>query len=85
MSERAAVGMARVVRAPYPDPTDPAGKRVWVDFQAERRLQRPVTLAELKADPGFATSPLVRISRLSVMPLETRSWRPSSGSPSSQG
>ena len=61
---------ARVVRAPYPDPTDPAGKRVWVDFQAERRLNRPVTLAELKADPGFATSPLIRISRLSVMPLE---------------
>ena len=70
MSERAAVGVARVVRAPYPDPTDPAGKRVWVDFQAERRLQRPVTLAELKADPGFAMSPLIRISRLSVMPLE---------------
>jgi predicted RNA-binding protein with PUA-like domain len=70
MGERAAVGMARVVRAPYPDPTDPAGKRVWVDFQAERRLGRPVTLAELKADPGFATSPLVRMSRLSVLPLD---------------
>jgi predicted RNA-binding protein with PUA-like domain len=70
MSERAAVGVARVVRAPYPDPTDPAGKRVWVDFQAERRLGRPVTLAELKADPGFATSPLVRMSRLSVLPLD---------------
>lgn len=70
MTERAAVGLARVVKAPYPDPTDPAGKRVWVDFQAERRLERPVTLAQLKAEPGFATSPLIRISRLSVMPLE---------------
>ena len=70
MTERAAIGLARVVRAPYPDPTDPAGKRVWVDFQAERRLKKPVTLAQLKAEPGFATSPLIRISRLSVMPLE---------------
>jgi predicted RNA-binding protein with PUA-like domain len=69
-SDKAAIGIARVVKAPYPDPTDPAGKRVWVDFQAERKLGRPVTLAELKADPGFATSPLIRISRLSVMPLE---------------
>ena len=40
MSERAAIGLARVVKAPYPDPTDPAGKRVWVDFKAERRLNR---------------------------------------------
>ena len=70
MTERAAVGLATVVKAPYADPTDPAGKRVWVDFKAERPLKRPVTLAELKADPGFATSPLIRISRLSVMPLE---------------
>jgi predicted RNA-binding protein with PUA-like domain len=70
MTERAAVGIARVVKAPHADPTDPAGKRVWVDFQAERPLKRKVTLAELKAEPGFATSPLIRISRLSVMPLE---------------
>jgi predicted RNA-binding protein with PUA-like domain len=41
-----------------------------VDLQAERRLARPVALAQLKSDPSFATSPLVRISRLSVMPLE---------------
>jgi predicted RNA-binding protein with PUA-like domain len=68
--ERAAIGLARIVRDPYPDPTDPAGKRVWVDLEAERQLARPVALAQLKADPRFATSPLVRISRLSVMPLE---------------
>ena len=69
MTERAAIGVARVVRAPYPDPTDPAGKRVWVDLQAERKLERPVTLAELKAEPEFATSELIRISRLSVQKL----------------
>ena len=68
--ERAAVGLARVVRDPYPDPTDPAGKRVWVDLRAEHPLARPVALAALKADPSFAESPLVRMSRLSVMPIE---------------
>ena len=67
--ERAAIGLARVVKAPYPDPTDPAGKRVWVDLRAERRLDQVVSLAAMKADPGFAGSPLVRQSRLSVVPL----------------
>ena len=69
-SERAAVGLARVARAPYPDPTDPTGKRVWVDLRADRPLARPVPLSALKADATFAQSPLVRMARLSVMPLE---------------
>ena len=68
--DRAAVGLARVARDPYPDPTDATGRRVWVDVRAERRLARPVALAELKADASFAGSPLVRMSRLSVLPLE---------------
>ena len=69
-TDKAAIGLGRVVRAPYPDPTDERGKRVWVDVSAVRRLTRPVTLAELKADPTFATSPLVRQSRLSVVRLD---------------
>ncbi|MDP8924954.1 MAG: EVE domain-containing protein [Chloroflexota bacterium] len=68
--ERAVVGLASLAGEPYPDPTDPTGKRVWVDLRAEQRLARPIRLAELKADPTFAESPLVRMSRLSVMPLE---------------
>jgi predicted RNA-binding protein with PUA-like domain len=68
-SDKAAVGLATVVVPPYPDPTDPAGKRVWVDIRADRPLARMVTLGELKADPAFETSPLVRQSRLSVVPL----------------
>lgn len=67
--ERAAVGLAAVERSPYPDPTDPAGKRVWVDLRAGDPLPRAVSLAELKAEPAFAESPLLRMSRLSVMPL----------------
>lgn len=69
-TDKAAVGLATVVKAPYPDPTDPDGKRVWVDIRAGRPLGRLVTLAELKADPVFATSPLVRQSRLSVVRLD---------------
>ena len=69
MKERAAIGIARIVRAPYPDPTDETGRRVWVDIQAVRKLERPVTITELKAEPEFATSELVRISRLSVQKL----------------
>ena len=69
-TDKAAIGLAEVVKAPYPDPTDEAGKRVWVDIRVRRPLARPVTLAELKAEPTFATSMLVRQSRLSVVRLD---------------
>src|SRR6266545_6846293 len=69
-AERSAVGLARVVRGPYPDPTDPRGKRVWVDLRAERRFGQSVSLTTLKAEAAFAGSPLVRVPRLSVMPLD---------------
>jgi len=68
-TDKAAVGLAEVVKAGYPDPTDANGKRVWVDIAPISPLARAVTLAEMKAEPGFATSPLVRQSRLSVVPL----------------
>jgi predicted RNA-binding protein with PUA-like domain len=69
-TDKAAIGLAEVVTGPYPDPTDEAGKRVWVDVQARKALRRPVTLAELRAEPSFATSMLVRQSRLSVVRLD---------------
>ena len=69
-TDRAAIGLAEVVKGPYPDPTDETGKRVWVDIRARRPLARPVSLTELKAEPSFATSLLVRQSRLSVVRLD---------------
>jgi predicted RNA-binding protein with PUA-like domain len=69
-TDKAAVGLATVVKGPYPDPTDPDGKRVWVDVRADRPLARMVALAAMKADPAFAASPLVRQSRLSVVALD---------------
>jgi predicted RNA-binding protein with PUA-like domain len=69
-TDKAAIGLAEVVTGPYPDPIDEAGKRVWVDVEARKALRRPVTLAELRAEPSFATSMLVRQSRLSVVRLD---------------
>ncbi len=72
--ERAVVGVARAVSDPYPDPEDPSGKYVAVDIAPVERLPRPVTLAEIKADAAFRDFPLVRIARLSVMPVTDAQW-----------
>ena len=67
---REVVGVAKVARQAYPEPG--AGDRRWVavDLVPEKPLARPVSLAEIKADRALAGVPLVRQSRLSVMPLE---------------
>lgn len=65
--ETAAVGLATIARAAYPDPADPSLRIV--DVTAGRALANPVTLATLKSDPAFADSPLVRQGRLSFVPL----------------
>lgn len=70
-NEKSAVGLARVVRAPYPDPALDDAKRVVVDLAADRRLPEPVPLAAIRADPLLAQTELVRIPRLSVVPLTT--------------
>lgn len=72
--ERAAVGTARAAGAPFPDPADPAGRRVAVRLVPVARLPRPVTLDEIKRAPIFQDHPLVRIGRLSVMPIDDRQW-----------
>jgi predicted RNA-binding protein with PUA-like domain len=73
--ERRAVGLACVERGPYPDPTDPQGKRVWIDVRATEALPRAVPLSALKSSPTFAESPLLRMSRLSVVPLTAEQFR----------
>ncbi|HNU82162.1 MAG TPA: EVE domain-containing protein [Thermoanaerobaculia bacterium] len=67
--ERAAVGIARVVSDPYPDPQADDPRRVVVDLEPVRRLPVPVTLAELKADPALREFALLRNPRLSVVPV----------------
>jgi predicted RNA-binding protein with PUA-like domain len=66
----AVVGICEVAREAYPDPTTKEDGWVVVDLVPVKALKKPVTLAEVKADPALKDIPLVRQSRLSVMPLE---------------
>lgn len=72
--EKAVVGIARAANDAYPDPKDASGKLYAVDVVPVKKLARPVTLAEIKAKAFFKDFPLVRISRLSVMPVTDREW-----------
>lgn len=67
--ERAIVGLGVFASAAYPDPEADDPKLVAVDLKARRKAKRPVTLAQVKADPRFAAFALVRQGRLSVMPV----------------
>ena len=73
--DKAVVGVSQVVKAAYPDPTDASGAFVAVDFKAVRPLARPVTLAEIKADPALKDMVLVKNARLSVQPVTEAEWR----------
>ncbi|HEX7087791.1 MAG TPA: EVE domain-containing protein [Vicinamibacterales bacterium] len=73
--EKAVVGIARAAGDAYPDPKDRTGKAWVVDVVPERPLPNPVTLAAIKADPSFASFPLVRMPRLSVMPVSDAEWK----------
>lgn len=73
--ERAAVGLAEVVRAAYPDPGEKDPRLVVVDLRAGAPLARPVPLEALKGEAAFAGSPLLRQGRLSVVPLTEAQWR----------
>ena len=72
--EKAVVGICKALGDAYADPQDKSGKAAVVDVAPVRKLARPVTLAEIKADSAFKDFPLVRISRLSVMPVTDSEW-----------
>jgi predicted RNA-binding protein with PUA-like domain len=72
MSDKAVVGIMRVARGAQPDPKAPE----WVSVRVEpvRKLERPVTLAQIKAEPRLAKMELIRQSRLSVAPVRQEEW-----------
>ena len=72
--EKAVVGIAKAVADAYPDPADKAGKFHAVDVAPVHKLKQPVTLAAVKADKFFASFPLTRVPRLSVMPVSDQEW-----------
>ncbi len=74
-NEKSLVGLARIASAPYPDPAQKDDRLVVVDVEAGKALPRPVSLAEIKADPAFKDLGLVRLSRLSVVPVEPDQWK----------
>ena len=73
--EKAVVGQARAASGAYPDPAKKDPKLRVIDIQAEKPLSRPVTLAEIKADPKLKSFDLVRLPRLSVMPVSEEQWK----------
>jgi len=72
--EKAVVGIAKALSDAYPAPKDKTGRAAVVDVAPVKKLPRPVSLAEIKAKAFFKSFLLVRISRLSVMPVSDREW-----------
>ncbi len=73
--ERQIIGTAEVASDPYPNPRENDPKMMVVDLKARERLPRPITLAEIKASQAFQDFELVRMGRLSVMPVSDSRWQ----------
>jgi predicted RNA-binding protein with PUA-like domain len=73
--EKGVVGIVKVVAEAHPDSTDSTGVWQCVDVAAVKALARPVTLAEIKAEPSLKSMVLVRNSRLSVQPVLSAEWK----------
>ena len=74
VTERSIVGIVKVVKEYYPDPTDKTGRFVVVDVKATKKLKNPVSLDQIKENSGLQDIALVKQSRLSVMPLKKTEW-----------
>jgi predicted RNA-binding protein with PUA-like domain len=74
-SQRAAVGVAEISSNPYPDPKAKDDRIVVVDLKPKAKLAQAVTLDDIKADPTFAGFDLLRISRLSIVPVPPGMWK----------
>jgi predicted RNA-binding protein with PUA-like domain len=72
--EKSVVGIAKAAGDAYPDPADATGALYAVDVAPVRKLKTAVSLAAIKADKAFANLPLVRMPRLSVMPVSDAEW-----------
>ena len=74
VTERSIVGIVKVVKEYYSDPTDKTGRFVVVDVKATKKLKNPVSLDEIKQNSKLKDIALVKQSRLSVMPLKKTEW-----------
>jgi predicted RNA-binding protein with PUA-like domain len=71
----AVVGIAEITKTAYPDPSDKSGKFVMVDLKPVMPMKEPVTLAAIKGEPKLKDIALVRLSRLSVQPVDSAAWK----------
>jgi predicted RNA-binding protein with PUA-like domain len=69
------VGIVKVITEAYPDPTDKSKKFVAVQVRFEKKLSQPVTLENIKKTKELKDLPLIKQSRLSVMPIDTKYWK----------
>ena len=74
ITEKSIVGIVKVVKEYYPDPTDKTGRFVVVDVKATKKLKNPVSLDQIKENSKLQDIALVKQSRLSVMPLKKTEW-----------
>ena len=74
VTEKSIVGIVKVVKEYYPDPTDKTDRFVVVDVKATKKLKKPVSLDQIKENNKLKDIPLVKQSRLSVMPLKKTEW-----------
>ena len=72
--EKSVIGLAKVSKTAFPDPTADEGSWVAVELEAGKPLKKPVTLAEIKANKKLAEMKLVKLSRLSVSPVTKEEW-----------
>lgn len=73
--EKQVVGIVKVTALAHPDSTDPEGKWFCVDVAAVAPMPKPVTLADVKAEPRLKDMALVRQARLSVQPVTAEEWK----------
>ena len=74
VKEKSIIGIVKVVKEYYPDPTDKTGKFVVVDVKPIKKLNHPVALYQIKEDKKLKNIALIKQSRLSVMPLSKTEW-----------
>jgi predicted RNA-binding protein with PUA-like domain len=72
--EKSVVGIVKVVKEAHAESTDPTGQWECVDVAAVKALPRPLTLAEIKANPKLKDMVLARVARLSVQPVTAQEW-----------
>jgi len=75
VNEKQIVGVVEVVKEHYPDSTDKSGRFGMVDVKSIFPVKKPVTLADIKAEPQLANLALVKQSRLSVVPVGEKEWK----------